>query len=146
MKYINENLILLNLKVKNKWDLINIFIKNLYDDSRIINKELILEDIIRREELSSTYIGNGISLVHTMNKEVIFSSVGIAKLSNSIQWDSEGNFSDLIIIICLNVDNQNDKYAFKDFVRSLVDSNFIRELRETNNKEEIKALVEGKLL
>ena len=67
-----------------------------------IDKNLLLNNLIRREKIGSTTIGNGIAIPHVQNDQIIKPSCIIAILSDGLDLDALDNDPvDLIVFLIL---------------------------------------------
>ena len=67
-----------------------------------IDKNLLLNNLIRREKIGSTTIGNGIAIPHIQNDQIIKPSCIIAILSDGLDLDAlDNNPVDLIVFLIL---------------------------------------------
>lgn len=61
---INENLIVTGLEASNKEETIKKLIDMLEKEERLISREKFFEDVLFREQLCSTYVGQGVAIPH----------------------------------------------------------------------------------
>lgn len=61
---LGKDTIKLNLKANSKMEVLDQLVDVLYDAGRLNDKELYKEEILKRESLSSTGIGEGIGIPH----------------------------------------------------------------------------------
>tara|TARA_B100001027_G_scaffold84777_1_gene58026 strand:+ start:114 stop:581 length:468 start_codon:yes stop_codon:yes gene_type:complete len=67
-----------------------------------IDKNLLLNNLIRREKIGTTTIGNGIAIPHVQNDQIIKPSCIIAILSDGLDLDAlDNNPVDLIVFLIL---------------------------------------------
>ena len=67
-----------------------------------IDKNLLLNNLIRREKIGTTTIGNGIAIPHVQNEQIIKPSCIIAILSDGLDLDAlDNNPVDLIVFLIL---------------------------------------------
>lgn len=89
----------------------------------------IKDEILRREQVSSTEIGHLTAVPHTLSENQEKSFISFTKLKNPIKWGSE-----FVQIVALAVFNKNDQYNLPAF-RKLYDI--------LNDKENIIQLIEN---
>jgi len=82
---INENMILLDLEVKRKEEVINALVDLMYEQGKIESKEDFLKSVYDREELLSTYCGSGIAIPHGISDTVREPGICFARI-NDISW------------------------------------------------------------
>ena len=67
-----------------------------------IDKNLLLNNLIKREKIGTTTIGNGIAIPHVQNDEITKPSCIVAILSNGLDFDAlDNNPVDLIVFLLL---------------------------------------------
>ena len=67
-----------------------------------IDKNLLLNNLIKREKIGSTTIGNGIAIPHVQNDRIIKPSCIVAILSDGLDFDAlDKNPVDLIVFLIL---------------------------------------------
>lgn len=158
----------LNLKLavdgfKNIDDIASIFYKDLFFISHGENREAILnrlcqsatahfhiEDgdlqnaVLQREQLGSTFFGNGIAAPHPISAVSSDSFVAVAALPQPVEWDKDKNMVKLVLMICIGKNNTkafhlwnylSTVFANRYFAEQLMINpsyhNFVRLLKET---------------
>ncbi len=87
--YLKKNLIYLDLDAKEKKSAIAQII-NLIKKNNVINHEKeFLKQVLEREKLGSTAIGNGIALPHARSKYAPEIIISFTRLSNEIDFDEK---------------------------------------------------------
>lgn len=88
--YLKKNLIYLDLDAKEKKSAIAQII-NLIKKNNVINHEKeFLKQVLEREKLGSTAIGNGIALPHARSKYAPEIIISFTRLSHEIDFDEKG--------------------------------------------------------
>lgn len=101
-----ENIVL-GVSAKNKTDAIEKMIAVLYSGGTLTDKTAFTEDVMARERVSSTGIGNGIAIPHGKSPNVRETAVAVARLTDTIDWGGED--SEPVKFIVLLAVNENDK-------------------------------------
>lgn len=97
------------------------------------------ENIIAREQKSSTVIGKGIAIPHAKEDYVLKPKIAFIKLAKPIIWDKQK--VDLIFILALKfADIKNTRHFFKNFYALLDNEEIMNRLRTAKNKSDIIAL------
>ena len=74
-----------------------------------INKNLLLNSLIKREKISSTTIGDGIAISHFHNDKVIKPACIVAILSDGLDFDAlDNNLVDLFFLLILPQNNKSE--------------------------------------
>lgn len=98
------------------------------------------EDVIRREQVGATALGQGVAIPHGVSSIVKRPAIALVRLSRSIDWGGEP--VDLIFLLALNFsDVQYTKAFFKAFYQLTSNANTLALLRAARSKEEIKKII-----
>lgn len=101
-KISNEDLIILNLKSKNKLDAIKEMADLLNKNDKLWDKNTYIEAVLKREEEYSTGIGMGVAIPHGKSSAVKEAALVIAKSENGIDFSSmDGELANLIFLIAV---------------------------------------------
>lgn len=104
-------------------------------------KDEYLEDVIRREKIASTAIGNGIAIPHGLPEHVNKSVFTVVRLKNPIAWDEEK--VDMLFMISLTQsDIAKSRYIFRKLYNKLESPEFVENIKKAKNREEIIKLLE----
>jgi transcriptional antiterminator len=105
-------------------------------------KKGFLEDVLRREQLSATAIGNQVAIPHGNPRLVNKSQIAMVILKKAILWGDEP--VNTVFMICIaEVDLQRSKKLFKSFYNKIDSIGFLEGLKNSKGKVEIKKLLEG---
>lgn len=85
---LGKDTIKLNLKANSKMEVLDQLVDILYDAGRLNDKELYKEEILKRESLSSTGIGEGIGIPHGKTSAVKKASLALGIFKDGIDFDS----------------------------------------------------------
>ncbi|MFH1612163.1 MAG: PTS sugar transporter subunit IIA [bacterium] len=106
--FFKENLIILDLKAKDKNNAINEIIE-LISKNKQINKEEVKVSILEREKMQSTGIGNGIALPHARITSIKNIIIAFAKSNEGIDFNSIDNkFVNIFFMIIGNPEKHNE--------------------------------------
>lgn len=105
-------------------------------DDGFVTKEFVL-DILEREHIEATAIGNGVAIPHGKPENVIVPQIKVIKLSKPIDWGSRQKV-DLVFILALNFENiKITKAFFKDFTRILNSPEELDRLKKSESSQEL---------
>lgn len=97
------------------------------------------EDILKREQTGSTYIGRGIAIPHAQDIFVNKSKVCVVKCSTPLTW--QGNTLDLLFILCLKFkDIRTTKQFFKKLYALSESDDMVDKVRQAQCLENITTL------
>ena len=85
---LGKDTIKLNLKANSKMEVLDQLVDVLYDAGRLNDKELYKEEILKRESLSSTGIGEGLGIPHGKTSAVKKASLALGIFKDGIDFDS----------------------------------------------------------
>src|SRR5512135_294254 len=85
---VNKNSVETNLKSRTKEAVISEIVDRLYKDRRIKDKKQVLEGLLKREELASTGIGEGIAIPHARIAELREAVIFIGLSRRGIEFSS----------------------------------------------------------
>lgn len=96
---------------------------------------LFLESVIKREEMGSTEVGNGIVLTHGFHETVKRSQIAFCKLDNPIKWNTQKvNF---IVMLAVAKEDAKNVMHMNWLYQMLNNNKTIDEITKCNKEEEI---------
>lgn len=99
--------IALGLSAASKEEVLKKLIDLLYENGALSDKKAFTEDVMERERVSSTGIGNSIAIPHGKSANVIETTAAIARLEKPITWSSaDGEPVSFVVLLAVN---ENDK-------------------------------------
>lgn len=106
------------------------------EEGYLNDKSKFIEDVLKREETLSTYIGHGIGLPHSQSEGVKNSCITIGKLKTPIKWAEEEEEVDLIFLISVTKENQNNLHLkiLSKLARLLMHESFRNQIRESDEQ------------
>jgi fructose-specific phosphotransferase system IIA component len=97
---ISESSISLDLKGKNKYQIIEELVDILHSEDRLAQKDLVLQDIIDREQYLSTGLENGLAVPHGKSKGVTKLCIAFGVIKKGIEFDSlDGKPTNLVFLL-----------------------------------------------
>lgn len=107
-------------------------------------KKEFYEDVINREKIEPTAIGNGVAIPHGMPENVCIPKVFVIRLSYPVNWGSK--MVDTIFLLALNFNNiSTTKAFFHDFARILGSDDKIEKIKSTENIAEMEKTLKEEL-
>ena len=99
--------IALGLSAASTEEVLEKLIDLLYENGALSDKKAFTEDVMERERVSSTGIGNSIAIPHGKSANVIETTAAIARLEKPITWSSaDGEPVSFVVLLAVN---ENDK-------------------------------------
>lgn len=132
--------IALDLEAKSKEEALAALTELLYKTGVLADRDGFMKDVLGREEVSTTGIGNGIAIPHGKSANVSETSVAVAKLKNEVEWQSVDD-KPVKFIVLLAV-NENDRTGvhvklLSQMARKLASEETCKRLLEAKSGEEI---------
>ena len=106
---LNKDTFLVNFEASSKKHVLN-ELTNLAEKVTNINSQTLLENLIKREKLGSTAVGNGIAIPHINCVDIDKPKVFVAILSNSLDFDANDNQPVDIIFLLLAPNNGGSEH------------------------------------
>ena len=108
-----------------------------------INKNLLLNDLIKREKIGTTTIGNGIAIPHVQNKQISKPSCIVSILSKGLDFEAlDNNPVDIIVFLILpDVSNSENLQTLAQVSRLLRNSDITDKLRGCISEESAFAII-----
>ncbi|MGL5368038.1 MAG: PTS sugar transporter subunit IIA [Cetobacterium somerae] len=139
-KILKEDNIHLNIESKNKEDIINILANSLEKTGDLVNKNIFIEDIFKRESQGITGLESGLAIPHGKSMGVKNTSLAIARLKQPIEWETlDGDPVDLIVLFAVTLEDKNDTHIkiLSKVAGNLAEDENVKFLKEVQDKNEI---------
>ncbi len=144
-KILNEENILLEVEARTKEELIDFFAEKLWSMGKLLDKNLFIKDIYRREEEGITGIENGLALPHGKSSGVKETTILVAKLKQKIEWESlDGLPVDLVVLFAVKLEDKNEVHLrlLSRIAGNLSEEENINMIKELKDKKEIIKILE----
>ncbi len=141
-----ENTMKLNLGATTKDEVIDELIDLLFQAGRIKNKNKFKKEILAREELSSTGVGDGVAIPHAKDKNVIEATLAFGISKQGIDYDSMDKKKAHIFFMIAAPYKGHDIHleALSQLARMLIYEDFREALMNAKTKEDIINLINQK--
>ena len=112
-----------------------------------IDKSFLLNNLIKREKIGSTTIGNGIAIPHIQNEQITKPSCIVTILSEGLDLEAlDNNHVDLIVFLILPEANKSENLQILAQVsRLLRDTDITDKLRGSKSEESAFAIISNHL-
>lgn len=133
----------LNLKSDTKEGALRELTELLYKSGALTDKEGFLNDVLSRESISTTGIGNGIAIPHGKSSNVIETTVAIGRAKKPLEWESvDDRPVEFIVLLAVN---ENDKTGvhvklLSQMARKLASEETCKRLLDAKTAEEITSI------
>ncbi|SKC36387.1 PTS sugar transporter subunit IIA [Maledivibacter halophilus] len=135
----NENLINLQLKGKDKIEIIKELASLMEKENKLISSAQYLQDVYKREDEYSTAFERGIAIPHGKSHGVRESCIAIGKC-NKVKWSHEDNCPvEIVILMAVPKDKANDEHLaiLSKLAEMLMEDEFIEELKKAATSNEV---------
>lgn len=142
---LNEKNIYLNLEVNTKEEVIELLAEELNKTNKLINKELFIEDVYKREAEGITGIENGLALPHGKSSGVKKTTIVVAKLKKAIFWETlDDSLVDLVVLFAVRLEDKNETHLklLSRIAGNLAEEENIEKIKKLTNKKEIIEILE----
>ena len=138
---LSENLIVLDMKARNKEEAIRELAEILYKERKIFDKELFVKDVYLREAEGQTGLGNHIAIPHGKSDAVQVTSIIFGRTINDLIWESPDD-KPVHVFAVRNVDKTTVHLKLLSQVAmALADDETLEKLLTTQDKKEIIRLL-----
>ena len=125
---------------KTKEEALSALVDVLCASGNIKSRDEFLKDVLDREAVSTTGIGNGIAIPHGKSTNVSETTVAVGRLSSSVEWKSVDD-APVEFVVLLAV-NDNDKTGvhvklLSDIARKLASEENCKKLLNAKDADEI---------
>ena len=138
---LQKNAMILSLNATNKADAISEMVQKLVDTGYVTDFDTFKDDILAREALTTTGLGEGIAMPHSKNAAVKEAVVLFAKKDGGLDYESlDGQPTDLFFMIAAP-DGANDTHlaALAELSKYLMKDGFADSLRTTTTPDQVLA-------
>ena len=134
-----ENIVT-KLDAKTKEDALSALVDVLCASGNIKSRDEFLKDVLDREAVSTTGIGNGIAIPHGKSTNVSETTVAVGRLSSPVEWKSVDD-APVEFVVLLAV-NDNDKTGvhvklLSEMARKLASEENCKKLLNAKDADEI---------
>jgi fructose-specific phosphotransferase system IIA component len=142
LELINEQLILLDIDLKSKEEVLNNIAFLLEKDNRLNSTELFIRDVYLREEELSTSMGLNMAIPHAKSEGVKATSLVFLRLKNEITWNEDDKVK-YIFGIAVPKENEDNIHLkiLSNLARKLINKEYVEYLAEIEDKQKCVELL-----
>lgn len=141
---ISKELVNLHLKSLSKNDVLDEMAEMVYENGNVKNKELFKKEILERENISSTGIGEEIAIPHVKSDNIISPAIAIGISNKGIDYQSFDNKPVKIIFLLISNNNDSHLNILSTLSTFLMDEHFVKQIINANDYNEIIDIIEEK--
>ncbi len=129
-----------NLSAKTKEEALAKLTDLLFESGALSDKDAFLKDVLEREAVSTTGIGNGIAIPHGKSANVKETTVAIGRLENEVEWESvDDKPVKLIVLLAVNEEDKTGVHVklLSGMARKLAAEQTCKRLLDAKDADEI---------
>lgn len=140
----DEKTVCLHIKSQSKEAVLDEMIELLANDHILNNKKLFKEEILNRESLSSTAVGNQVALPHARTSAVNKARVAVGISKQGFDFEDPNNEKCHFIFMIAARENDGDLHlqTLASLSRKLIHEEFIEKLKACKSEQEIVRLLD----
>ncbi|HAF62695.1 MAG TPA: PTS sorbitol transporter subunit IIA [Anaerolineaceae bacterium] len=140
MELLNESLMALDIDLPSKLSVIEKIADILEKPGRVIDRQQYIKDVVEREEIISTYVGDLIAIPHARSCAVTYASLVYLRLNKPVDWNSSEK-AQYIFGIAVPADNIGNSHLtiLSSIARKLLDDKIRATFFNSNSKGAIIA-------
>lgn len=139
-KVIKKETIKLEMEATTKDEALKELVELLYENNKVSDKEAFLKDVLYRESLGTTGIGNYIAIPHGKSKFVNKTSLALGRTKQNIEWETLDGLPVRFIILFAVTDEDKTSVHVRLLAKvasTLGDDDACAKLLESKTNEEI---------
>ncbi|MGV8026635.1 MAG: PTS sugar transporter subunit IIA [Anaerolineaceae bacterium] len=138
MELINESLIALDIDISSKLSVFEKIADLLDESGRMKDRQQYIQDVLEREKIVSTYIGDLMVIPHARSCAISDASLVYLRLNKPIDWNNS-EMTRYIFGIAVPAENVENRYLeiLSSFARKLLDDTIRPTIFESKSKKEI---------
>lgn len=142
--FISEKNIVMNLDAHSQDEAIEQLSEILKKNGNISSTDEFYNDVLKRESMTTTGIGNNIAIPHGKSDAVIDTTMMFAKNKTSLEWNSlDGSKVNIIFLMAVSPETQGNAHLkmLANLSGRLMDDNFVSDIKKARTIEEILNLI-----
>lgn len=141
--YLKEKFCVINLKSQDKENAIREIIQKLAEGNKLINQEKFIRDVLEREELGSTGIGNNVAIPHARTDAVKGFVIGFGRSVSGIEFKAlDGEKVNLVFLMGADPSELNLYLRIlAELSKLLMNSSFRQALTSVTTEAEVISIV-----
>lgn len=141
---LSRNMINFALKSVTKSEALDEMIEMVYQSGKIKDKELFKKEVMDREKISSTGIGEEIAIPHVKSDNIITPAIAIGISQKGIDYQSYDNKPVKVIFLLISNNGDNHLDVLSTLSTFLMDEQFVKKIINAKKYEEIIDVINEK--
>lgn len=136
---LRKDIMILDLKAKTKMEAIDEMIEKMAEKNIINDKKLFKEEIVNRENQSSTGLGEGVAMPHAKTKAVNTPAVLFARSKDGLDYEALDGEPTYIFFMIAAAEGANETHieTLSKLSKLLLREGFIENLKNVNTEEDV---------
>lgn len=139
-QFLTEDNIVIGLNAKTQVEAISQLAKILEKNGNISDAEAFTKDVLDREHMATTGIGNNIAIPHGKSASVTHASLVFAKNETPLEWNSlDGSKVNIIFLMAVSSGDGGNEHLkmLAKLSGRLMDDDFVAAIKAENNPKKI---------
>lgn len=141
---LSRNMINFALKSVTKSEALDEMIEMVYQSGKIKDKELFKKEVMEREKISSTGIGEEIAIPHVKSDNIITPAIAIGISQKGIDYQSYDNKPVKVIFLLISNNSDNHLDVLSTLSTFLMDEQFVKKIINAKKYEDIIDVINEK--
>ncbi|MBS9784568.1 MAG: PTS sugar transporter subunit IIA [Oceanivirga sp.] len=138
-----EDLVLLDIEVKEKKDLFEIISKKIKELGVTDDENGVVEDFMKKDKNTVTYLGNEYAIPHIRSSRINSNIILFIRMTNSISWSDDDRARYIFSIIIKEEDRNTHIEALKRISKKVLDKKSSDIFKNSKDKEEILSIIKS---
>ena len=141
---LRKDIMILELKAKTKMEAIDEMVDEMAKANIINDKKLFKEEIVKRENQSSTGLGEGVAMPHAKTKAVNSPAVLFARSKSGVDYEALDGEPTYIFFMIAATEGANETHieTLAKLSKLLLKPGFIEKLKNVKTKEDVFLAIE----
>lgn len=143
---LKEEHILLDLEADTREECIQKLIKAMSHTGGVVDENVYLEAVLKREEEGTTGVGFGVAIPHGKSKGVSSPGLAFAQLKQHVDWNSlDGNPVNIVFLIAVPEEEAGSAHLqiLSSISRKLIHEEFRTKLNNAVSAEDVRRAIIG---
>lgn len=139
--FININNIILDMETEDKNLIINKMVETIPEE-KLIDKEKLIADVLKREETENTVVGFKVAIPHGKSEYIKFPQIVFVKLKQEIFWGDPEEKVKYIFLLGVPLASAGEHIEIlMRLSKKILNEKFRERLENTNDKEELLKII-----
>lgn len=141
---LRENHVFLDLKPAEKSQILEEFVRGLKERGLISEEKILLEELLKRENLGSTGLEKGIAVPHALTEEFKEPFLALALIKKGVNFEAVDRMPTFIILLLLGNKN-NPGFQLKvlaHICRLIKETKFVEKIKKAKSANDICSILE----